>query len=90
MPVRLLPTLSLFFLSTTAHAGSFGVGLAFVQDLPDAGADAPARLGPGFSLQLPARIDLTSHAALRVGGRLTQVTPTCVYPLRSLLHLFTI
>ncbi len=55
-------------LESHALAGSFGVGAAFVQDLPDAGGEA--RVGPGVSLQLPARIDLTSHASIRIGGRL--------------------
>lgn len=55
-------------LPVSAQAGSFGLGLAFVQDLPDP-LPTDAQLGPGLSLQLPVRLDLTEHAALRLAGR---------------------
>ncbi|HHO52530.1 MAG TPA: hypothetical protein ENK18_17100 [Deltaproteobacteria bacterium] len=75
-PLRISSPLRVFWLSclaaslpAPAQAGSLGLGLAFVQDLPDP-ISTDTRLGLGLSLQLPVRLDLTEHTSLRIGGRL--------------------
>jgi hypothetical protein len=62
--------LTVLWTAAAARAGSLGLGLAFVQDLPDAADGDSALIGPGISLQVPVRIELTSNANIRVGGRL--------------------